>query len=52
MAVTPLAIKGQQVKTEDPIKFLGTTITNILKWDIDAETIATAHVLAVPTQEV
>ena len=40
MAVTPLAIKGQQVEIVDSFKFLDTTIANTLKWDINAETIA------------
>ena len=40
MAVTPLAIKGQQVEIVDSFKFLDTTIANTFKWDINAETIA------------
>ena len=36
----PLAIREQQVELVDSFKFLGTTITNTLKWDISAETIA------------
>ena len=39
MAVTPLAIKGQ-VEIVDSFRFLGTTIANTLKWDINAESIA------------
>ena len=50
-AVTPLAIKGQ-VEIVDSFKFLGTTIANTLKWDINAESIAkkgpTAQVLPAP----
>ena len=39
-AMTPLAIREQQVELVDSFKFLGTTITNTLKWDINTETIA------------
>ena len=39
-AMTPLAIREQQVELVDSFRFLGTTITNTLKWDINAETIA------------
>ena len=38
-AMTPLAITEQQVELVDSFKFLGTTITNTLKWDINAEII-------------
>ena len=38
-AMTPLAIR-EQVKFVDSFKFLGTTIANTLKWDINAEIIA------------
>ena len=38
--MTPLAIREQQVELVESFKFLGTTITNTLKWDINAETIA------------
>ena len=37
-AMTPLAIR-EQVELVDSFKFLGTTIANALKWDINAETI-------------
>ena len=39
-AMPPLAIGEQQVELVDSFKFLGTTIANTLKWDINAETIA------------
>ena len=35
----PLAIWEQQVKLVDSFRFLGTTIANTLKWDINAEII-------------
>ena len=38
-AMTPLTIR-EQVELVDSFKFLGTTIANTLKWDINAETIA------------
>ena len=40
MSVAPLAIKGQQVGIVDSFKFLGTTIADTFKWDINAESIA------------
>ena len=39
-AMPPLAIGEQQVELMDLFKFLGTTIANTLKWDINAEIIA------------
>ena len=39
-AMPPLAIWEQQVKLVDSFRFLGTTIANTLKWDINAEIIA------------
>ena len=39
-AMPPLAIGEQQAELVDSFKFLGTTIANTLKWDINAEIIA------------
>ena len=39
-AMPPLVIGEQQVERVDSFKFLGTTIANTLKWDINAEIIA------------
>ena len=39
-AMPPLAIGEQQVELVGSFKYLGTTIANTLKWDINAETIA------------
>jgi len=36
-AMTPLANREQQVELVDSFKFLGTTIANTLKWNINAE---------------
>ena len=38
-AMTPLTIREQQVELVDSFRFLGTTIANTLKWDINAEII-------------
>ena len=38
--MTPLTNSEQQVELVDSFEFLGTTIANTLKWDINAETIA------------
>ena len=40
IAMTPLAMREQQVELVDSFKFMGTTITNTLKWDVNAEIIA------------
>ena len=39
-AMTPLTNSEQQLELVDSFKFLGTTIANTIKWDINAETIA------------
>ena len=38
--MTPLTNSEQQLELMDSFKFLGTTIANTIKWDINAETIA------------
>ena len=39
-AMTPLTNSEHQLELVDSFKFLGTTIANTIKWDINAETIA------------